>query len=183
MSSGFGTRASPWSGPLPRSRENRSRRLPAAAHEPSGFGAGVLAALEDGGAGDQSRLITFGSLYEALAAGGEVVDDLGRVQAQAVEIDQVDVGALPGLQASAVVEAEEIGGLARLALHHVFERQTRPTLPVSAPMGQHVGRRARVDDHRDMRAAVSEPKQCAWVDEHLTDWLVIVPSVAGHRKE
>jgi hypothetical protein len=35
------------------------------------------------------------SLYEALAAGGEVVDDLGRVQAQAVEIDQVDVGALP----------------------------------------------------------------------------------------
>jgi hypothetical protein len=32
-------------------------------------------------------------LYEALAAGGEVVDDLGR--------DQVDVGALPGMQASA----------------------------------------------------------------------------------
>jgi hypothetical protein len=51
----------------------------------------VLAALEDGGAGDQGRLITFGSLYEALAAGGEVVDDLGRVQAQAVEIDQVDI--------------------------------------------------------------------------------------------
>ena len=63
-------------------------RLPTAAHEPSGFGTGVLAALEDGGAGDQGRLIAFGSLYEALAAGGEVVDDLGRVQAQAVEIDQ-----------------------------------------------------------------------------------------------
>src|SRR5438128_468687 len=106
--------------------EDRSGRLPAAAHEPSGTGTGVLAALEDGGAGDQRRLIAFGSLYQALAAGGEVVDDLGRVQAQAVEIDQVDVGALPGLQAFAVVEAEEIGGLARLALHHVFERQTRP---------------------------------------------------------
>ena len=112
-----------------------------------------------------------------------VVDDLGRVQAQAAEIDQVDVGALPGLQASAVVEAEEIGGLARLALHHVFERQTRPTLPVSAPMGQHVGRRARVDDHRDMCAAVAEPEQCAWVGQHLADWLVVVPSVAGHREE
>jgi hypothetical protein len=62
-------------------------RLPTAAHEPSGFGTGVLAALEDGGAGDQGRLVAFGSLYEALAAGGEVVDDLGRVQAQAVEID------------------------------------------------------------------------------------------------
>jgi hypothetical protein len=85
--------------PLPRSRVRIGRgRLPAAAHEPSGFGTGVLAALEDGGAGDQGRLVAFGSLYEALAAGGEVVDDLGRVQAQAVEIDQVDVGALPGLQ-------------------------------------------------------------------------------------
>ena len=62
-------------------------RLPTAAHEPSGFGTGVLAALEDGGAGDQGRLVAFGSLYEALTAGGEVVDDLGRVQAQAVEID------------------------------------------------------------------------------------------------
>ena len=47
----------------------------------------MLAALEDGGAGDQGRLVAFGSLYEALAAGGEVVDDLRRVQAQAVEID------------------------------------------------------------------------------------------------
>ena len=74
--------------PLPRSRVRIGRgRLPAAAHEPSGFGTGVLAALEDGGAGDQGRLVAFGSLYEALTAGGEVVDDLGRVQAQAVEID------------------------------------------------------------------------------------------------
>src|SRR6202047_1184139 len=74
--------------PLPRSRVRISRgRLPTAAHEPSGFGTGVLAALEDGGAGDQGRLVAFGSLYEALTAGGEVVDDLGRVQAQAVEID------------------------------------------------------------------------------------------------
>jgi hypothetical protein len=74
--------------PLPRSRVRIGRgRLPTAAHEPSGFGTGVLAALEDGGAGDQGRLVAFGSLYEALTAGGEVVDDLGRVQAQAVEID------------------------------------------------------------------------------------------------
>jgi hypothetical protein len=79
--------------------------------------------------------------------------------------------------------SEEIGGLARLALYHVFERQTRPTLPVAAPMSQHVGRRACVDYHRDMRAAVAEPEQCAWVDQHLADWLVIVPSVAGHRKK
>jgi hypothetical protein len=53
----------------------------------------VLAALEGGGAGDQGCLIAFGSLYETLAAGEKVVDDLGR--------DQVEVGALPGLQASA----------------------------------------------------------------------------------
>jgi hypothetical protein len=67
---------------LPRSRVRIGRgRLPAAAHEPSGFGTGVLAALEDRGAGDQGRLVALGSLYEALAAGGEVINDLGRVQA------------------------------------------------------------------------------------------------------
>jgi hypothetical protein len=48
------------------------------------------------------------------------------VQAQAVEIDQVDVGALPGLQASAVVEAEEIGGLARLIFLNAIETTIAP---------------------------------------------------------
>jgi hypothetical protein len=95
-----------------RLRRNRSRCLHIA--EPNL----TLAALEDGGAGDQGRLVTFGSLYEALAAGGEVVDDLGRAQAQAVEIDQVDVGALPGLQASAVDLAATEQGITCLSSTH-----------------------------------------------------------------
>jgi hypothetical protein len=93
-------------------------RLPAAAHEPSGFGTGVLAALEDGGAGDQGRLVTFGSLYEALAAGGRSLTTSGVCRAQAVEIDQVDVGALPGLQASAVDLAATEQGITCLSSTH-----------------------------------------------------------------
>ena len=55
--------------------------LPAAADEAAGAGAGGLAALEDRGAGDEGRLVAFGTLHEALAPGGQVVDDLGCVQA------------------------------------------------------------------------------------------------------
>ena len=76
----------------------------------------MLAALEDRGAGDEGCLVALGTLYEAPAAGGKVVDDLRRMKAQPIEIDQVDIGALAGLQSAAVVEAEEIGGLAGLAL-------------------------------------------------------------------
>jgi hypothetical protein len=68
---------------------------------------------------------------QSLAAGGELVNDLGRMQAQPVEIDYVDVGALAGREPAAVVETEEIGGLAGLALNHVFERQAGAAFPVA----------------------------------------------------
>jgi len=68
-----------------RGRRKRSggaaEALPPTAHEPSGFGAGRLAALEHRGAGDQGRFVAVGAPHEALAAGGEVVDHLGGVQA------------------------------------------------------------------------------------------------------
>ena len=45
------------------------------------------------------------------------------MQPQPVEIDQVDIGALARREPAAIVEAEEIGGLAGLALTMLFERQ------------------------------------------------------------
>jgi hypothetical protein len=44
------------------------------------------------------------------------VQNLGRVQTQPVEINDMEVGALAGLDAAAVVKAEEASGLADLAL-------------------------------------------------------------------
>jgi hypothetical protein len=36
-------------------------------------------------------------------------------------------------------------------------------------MGQHIGRRARIDDHRDMRAATTEAEQRAGISGRLLD--------------
>ena len=69
------------------------RRLPPAAHEAAGAGAGVLAVFEDRRAGDQGRAIAVDPLHQTAAAGRQIVHDLGLMQAQPVEIDQVDVGA------------------------------------------------------------------------------------------
>jgi hypothetical protein len=60
------------------------------------------------------------------------VHDLERVKTQLVEIDEADVGALAGQEPPAVVKAEEIGGLAGLALDQVFERPAGAARPVAA---------------------------------------------------
>jgi hypothetical protein len=99
-------------------------RLPAAAGEAAGAGAGRFVVLEHRDAADEGRLVSMGALDEALATGAKVIDDLRRKQAQAVEIDEVDVRAFAGLEAA-------LGG----------------------PMRQHIGRRTRNDDQRDV-----EPK-------------------------
>jgi hypothetical protein len=55
-------------------------------------------------------------LHEAATASGKIVDELRLVEAQALEIDQVHVGAQPRRESTAVPQAEEIRRLARLAL-------------------------------------------------------------------
>ena len=78
---------------MKRTRQPRFE-LPPAAHEATRFGANVLAALENRDARDQGRRVALGPLHQTLAARREVVHDLGRVQAQPVEVGQVDVGPL-----------------------------------------------------------------------------------------
>jgi len=116
---------------MKRTRQPRFE-LPPAAHEATRFGANVLAALENRDARDQGRRVALGPLHQTLAARREVVHDLGRVQAQPFEVDQVDVGALAGLEPAAVAEAKEIGGLAGLAFYDIFERQARAARPGAA---------------------------------------------------
>src|SRR5215831_15768074 len=125
---------------------------PSAADKAAGFRAGIFSAFENGRTCNEGRFISLDPLHKASSTGGKIVCDLRGTQAQPVEVDQIDVGTLAGLQPAAVMEAEEIGGFARLAFDDIFERQPRSPLSVAAPVGEHVSRRARVDDHCDMRA-------------------------------
>jgi hypothetical protein len=58
--------------------------------------------FEDWGPGDESRAVAVDTLHEPAAAGRQVVHDLGLVQAQPVEVDDVDVGAQPRAQPAAI---------------------------------------------------------------------------------
>jgi hypothetical protein len=70
--------------------------------------------------------------HEPASAGRQVVHDLGLVQAQALEIDQVEVGAQPRHEPAAVMEAEEIGGLAGLHPDQLFQWHAGPAAAVGS---------------------------------------------------
>ena len=61
----------------------------AGAHEPAGHCASVLAALENRNSGDESGLVALDTLDEAATARRHVVDQLGLIEPQAIEVDQV----------------------------------------------------------------------------------------------
>src|SRR5690349_20486603 len=96
----------------------------------------MLAALEDRRAGDERRLVAVDPLDESPAVRRHVVHELGLLHLQTIEIDQVEVVAQARREPAAVGEAEEIGGLARLAPDQQIERQPGPALPVARPMGE-----------------------------------------------
>src|SRR5439155_11319021 len=96
--------------------------IAAGAHQPAGHRAGVLAALEDRRASDQRRLVPLDALNEAPAIGRHVVHQLRLVQLQRIEVDHINVGAQPRRKPAAVVEPEELRGLAGLTLDEQFER-------------------------------------------------------------
>src|SRR5205823_2383909 len=144
---------SPPSSSISRTRGIRITSL-SVAHEPAGPRAGLLAILKGRRAGHECRAISVGPLHEAAAPGRQIMHDLRLVQTQPVKVDQVDVGAQSRLEAAAVMESEEIGGLAGLHLDELGQGQARAAPPVARPMRQHVGRQAGVDNLTTMRAAV-----------------------------
>src|SRR5262245_3283716 len=82
-------------------------RMPRA-HEAAGHRAGMLAPLEGRRSGQERGDVAVDPLHEAAAAGRKIVDELRLVEAQALEIDQVHVGAQTRRQSTAVPQAEEI---------------------------------------------------------------------------
>ena len=91
-------------------------------HEPAGQRARVLAMLEGRRSSQQRGGVAVDPLHETAAAGGKVVDELRLVESQAVEVDQVDVGAQSRRGPAAVVKAEEIRRFAGLPLDQELER-------------------------------------------------------------
>src|SRR5215470_2998968 len=73
---------------------------------------GMLATLEDGNACRQRGFVAVDALHEAPAAGRHVVDQLRLMQPQAIEVDDVHVGAQARHQPAAIRQTEKVGGFA-----------------------------------------------------------------------
>ena len=86
----------------------------------------VFAALEDRDAAAERGLVALDSLDEAPPVGWHIVNQLWLVQAEPVEIDQVDVGAQSRRKPAAIVQAKEVGGFAGLPLDQHLQRQIGP---------------------------------------------------------
>ncbi len=74
----------------------------AGAHEAPRQSAGVLALLENCGSRDKRGLVAVDPLHETTPAGRKIVHEFRLVEPQAIEVDQVHVGAQAGRQSAAV---------------------------------------------------------------------------------
>jgi len=88
--------------------------------------AGMLTSLEDGNASRKRCFISIDSLHETPAASRHVVHELWLMQAQAVKVDDVHVGAQARHQPTAIRQTEEVGGFARLPLDQLLEGRSGP---------------------------------------------------------
>ncbi len=98
-------------------------------------------------------------------------------------VDHVDVRLLPDRQPAAVVETEEVRGLAGLPLHHHLQRQPRSARPVPRPVDQHPARHAGIDDGGAMRAAIRQTQDRCVIRQHGVDDVEVVFVVADDREE
>src|SRR6266540_7365056 len=130
-----------------------------AAHEPARAGARLASVAHHGLAADDRRGVAVGGLQEPSCTAREVVDHLGTMQDEAVEVDHVDVGLLTRLERAAVTEPVQRRGVYRHLADHHFQWDTRATPSVAHPVREHVRLDARVTDGTDVRAAVAEAER------------------------
>ena len=69
----------------------KPHRLAARQAQVAGAGVGEVAGGDDGLAGDEGLDVAAAALDEAAGAGGEVVDELGRLEGEGVVVEDVDV--------------------------------------------------------------------------------------------
>ena len=142
------------------------RRL-GAPDETAGQRLGGLAVVVGLLAGDDRVPPAVGPLQQAPAAGRQVVDDLGLAESEAVEVDDVEIGAVP---------RGEHATVATVRRSRAVSRQWRCTRNGSGIRSwsrsrpqcvQQRGREAAVADRADVGAAVAEARHGVRVDEHL----------------
>ena len=117
-------------------------------------------------AGDDRVLPPVGPLQEPPAACGEVVRDLGLVQPEVVEVDDVEIGAVPGGDDAPVEQPDGSRRVVAMALHE--EREVDPVaVAVAAPVLEQRRREAAVADRPDVSAAVAQAWDGVRVGQHL----------------
>ncbi len=131
--------------------------------EAAGEFAGELVVVDGLHAGDEGGVVAVGPLHEPAGAGRKVVGHAWRTEREPVVVDDVDVGAESGQHRTAVAEAVQLGGLTRLTVDDVFERQLRASGAVAGPVGEHERRGPTVADHAAVRAGVGQPHPGAGV--------------------
>jgi hypothetical protein len=132
-------------------------------------------------AGDDRVAPAGRSLEQAPSVGREVVDDLGFVEAQVVEVDHVEVGPIARCDDTTIEQADRAGGVATVALHE--ERQRDPVVvAVASPVGEQRRREAAVADRADVRAAVGQSGHRVRVGQHLVAAVEVAVDVVEERQ-
>src|SRR5579884_3712536 len=75
--------------------------------------------------GDDRVHVALGPLQEAPAAGGQVVGQAGDVQAEPGQVDEIEIGLVPGPHNAPVDQPVQAGGVEGHLPDHVPDRQAR----------------------------------------------------------
>ena len=145
-------------------------------------GAGGLAVGVGLLAGHERVAVAVDVLQQALAAGGEVELEARRVQAQGLEVDDVDVGPVAGREHAAVVAGRRCGpcpGTGRCTTNGEVELLAPGA--VAAPVGEQGGGEAGVADRADVGAAVGEAGHRVRVGQHLAGGVEVAVGVVEDR--
>src|ERR1700735_333439 len=107
---------------------------------------GGLAVFEGDGALLDGGDVPLGLLQQTAAAGGQVSLDVGPTEGEGVVVDEVEIAEGAGFHRAAIAQAVEAGGVVRLLLDDVGQRQRVAPAAVPGPVGEHEGRHGGIAD-------------------------------------
>src|SRR5690606_11124392 len=142
--------------------------------------AGCSAIFEGYDTADDGGTVALGTLDHAASVCWQVEHHFRRKNAELVEVDDVDVGFHAGGDHTAIIEAVKTCCVMRLHTDDFFERKARAAFTVAHPMGEHIGREARITDHAAMGATVRKAQHRCRVVHHLFDVIEVEERVVEH---
>ena len=158
-----------------------SRRRLSSTNEPTGQCISRAAVAVGLVAGDDRVHPPVGPLQESTATSGKIVSDLRLVQAQVVEVDDVEVGPVAGGEDAAIVQADRASRAVAVALDE--ERQVdRATLAIAPPIVEQRRGETAVADRADVRAPVSQARHRVRMGQHLVHSVEVAVDVVQERQ-